>query len=49
MIMMTWSGVPVEIVITYLIHGLLIGNHDDMERSSSGVGDNLPDPWTPDQ
>ncbi len=47
--MMTWSGVPVELVITYLILGLLIGDHDDMEWSASGVRDNLPDPWTHDQ
>ncbi len=46
MIMMTWSGIPVECAITYVILGLMISDHDDMERSSSGVSDNLPDPWT---
>ncbi len=49
LIMMTRSGVPVERLSTFLIPGLLIGGHDDMERSSSGVSDNLPDPWTPDR
>ncbi len=38
-----------ERVITYLIPGLLIGDHDDMEQSSSGASDNLPDPGTTDR